>query len=242
MNDMRYNNDLKGKSMKITLRRTVPSVCVLVCLAVAPGARATDEEEATKAEMKTEATEATPSTESTVSTEAAKPVEGTPMKFNKASGIIGMDVRNQDNEHLGHIKDLVFDLKSERVAYAVLNTSSKALLGLNDKLLAVPLSALTPSSDQKHLVLNSDKSKVEAAAGFDREHWPSATSPEWGAEAFWKSDQEKPATAEPAKPSESTPMPEMKPESDPENHPEAEPDTDSKSNEDFGDRGDEPGA
>jgi hypothetical protein len=44
---------------------------------------------------------------------------------------------------------------------------------MGGKMLAVPLTALTPSSDQKHLILNADKSKVETAMGFDSNNWPS---------------------------------------------------------------------
>jgi sporulation protein YlmC with PRC-barrel domain len=98
-----------------------------------------------------------------------------PAQFNKASGIIGMEVRNQHNERLGAIKDVVFDLKSERVAYAVLGTSGK--------LLAVPMGALSPSSDNTMLILAADKSKLEAARGMEPNNWPSPTSLIWGAQA-----------------------------------------------------------
>ena len=98
-----------------------------------------------------------------------------------------MDVQNQQGEHLGHIKDIVIDLKTEKVSYAVLTTASKAMPN-NEKLVAVPLNAFTVSSDQKHLVLNADKSKLEAATGFDSKNWPSVGNPTWGAEPFWQNN------------------------------------------------------
>jgi sporulation protein YlmC with PRC-barrel domain len=131
------------------------------------------------------------STDSTkTTTTTAIGTEGTPAKFNKASGLIGMDVRNQSGEQLGHIKDIVIDLRSEKVSYAVMSTAPKALLGINEKLLAVPLNAFTVSSDEKHLVLNADKAKVEAAAGFDKNNWPAVNNPTWGAEPFWQKSTE----------------------------------------------------
>ena len=156
----------------------------------------------------------------------AKSTEGAPARFNKASGIIGMDVRNQHDEYLGHIRDVVFDLNTERVSYAVMARTHKGLLGLDEKLVAVPLSALRPSPDEKHLILNADKSKVEAAAGFDRNSWPSVGSPSWGAEPFWqtgtdksgasdKSDKITPATPVPDKSDNPTPVPPVKPEEKP---------------------------
>src|SRR6266481_5526330 len=51
-----------------------------------------------------------------------KSAEGSLARYNKATGIVGMDVRNHKDERLGEIKDVVFDLNSERVAYAVLAT------------------------------------------------------------------------------------------------------------------------
>ena len=38
--------------------------------------------------------------------------EGMPAKCNRASSLIGMSVRNQNDEHLGKIKDVVFDFKN----------------------------------------------------------------------------------------------------------------------------------
>ena len=132
---------------------------------------------------------------STSITETSKTMDEMPARCNKASGIIGMEVRNQIGDQLGHVKDVVFDLKNEKVSYVVMSTSPKALLGINEKLLAVPLTALTTSADEKHLILNADKAKVEAAEGFDHKHWPSVNSPSWGAEPFWQSTTTPPDTS-----------------------------------------------
>jgi len=154
-------------------------MAALVCLALANAPRATaDDQDTSKSTRNYNKT--------TTETRSTQSTEGTPAKFNKASGIIGMAVRNQNDEQLGHIKDLVIDPKTEKISYAVMSTAPKALLGINEKLLAVPLSAFTISSDEKHLVLNADKAKVEAAAGFDKNSWPSVSSPSWGAEPFWQ--------------------------------------------------------
>ena len=123
--------------------------------------------------------------------------EGPPTRINKARGILGMDVRNQNDEHLGHIKDFVIDWKTEQVSYAVISTAPKAALGAGGKLLAVPLAALTPSADHKYLILNADKSKVQAASGFSWANWPNVGNPSWGAQPFWQQDATTPAGREP---------------------------------------------
>jgi len=111
--------------------------------------------------------------------------ENQALKFNRASSLIGMAVYNQKDEHLGKIRDLVFDRQSERVAYAVLATGG--ILNVHEKLLAVPLGAFTVSPDHKHLILRADKSKLETAMGIEKGNWPSPTNPSWGAEPFWQS-------------------------------------------------------
>ena len=134
-------------------------------------------------------------------------------KCHKASGIIGMNVRNEKDERLGEIKDLVFDLQSERVAYVVMGTGTI----LQGKLLAVPLSAFTPSADRKHLILHADKAKVEAAAGFDRDNWPDPSNPTWAAEPFWENQSKSDTPGKYDKGRDVNPNPANNPQPKPEN-------------------------
>ena len=57
-----------------------------------------------------------------------------------ADTLLGNDVYNQDNEKLGDIKEFMLDMATGKVAYAVL--SFGGLLGMGDKLFAVPWAAL----------------------------------------------------------------------------------------------------
>ncbi len=120
-----------------------------------------------------------------------------PQACDRASGIIGMDVQNQQGEHLGHIKDIVLDINTQKVTYVVMTPNSKAM-PFDDKLLAVPLSAFTVSSDQKHLVLNTDKSRVEAATGFTSTNWPVVGTTSWsGQQQFWQQEKAMPENTTP---------------------------------------------
>ena len=112
---------------------------------------------------------------------ATRAGKGVPMKSNKASTLIGMQVKNQNDERLGKIEDFVVDMPSGRISYVVLDAGGL----LSDKLLAVPLNAFTPSSDHSYLILRADKTKLQAATGFDRNNWPSVSNPTWGADKFW---------------------------------------------------------
>lgn len=91
----------------------------------------------------------------------------------RASKLIGMDVRNTQGERLGEIKDLVIDVNSDRVHYAIL--SFGGFLGVGDKLFAYPVRSFSQSADGDKLVLNVDKSRLKAAPGFEKDR-----SPDWG--------------------------------------------------------------
>lgn len=182
--------------MKISSKTMASGALAALCLTLGNGLRAADQPYDTK-----------PRTDRGAKYET-KAAEGQPAKFNKASSLIGMDVRNHKDERLGEIKDVVFDLKSERVAYVVLGTG-----GLLDrqKFVAVPLNAFTASADQKHLILRAEKSKLETAMGFERDNWPSVTNPSWGAEPFWEKPSEG-TTTTPGKIGEEPSKRETKPE------------------------------
>lgn len=100
---------------------------------------------------------------------------------NKASSLIGMEVINPQHQQLGEIKDLVVDMPSGKISYAVLSVGG--FLGIGEKLIAVPPSAFSPApaGQEGKLVLNADKSKIEAAPGFPKTNWPDVSNPSWGA-------------------------------------------------------------
>jgi sporulation protein YlmC with PRC-barrel domain len=95
-----------------------------------------------------------------------------------ASSITSDEVKNPQGESLGKIEDLMIDLNSGRVAYAVL--SFGGLLGMGTKLFAIPWESLTVDTADKSLLLNVAKETLENAPGFDKENWPDMTNPEWG--------------------------------------------------------------
>jgi sporulation protein YlmC with PRC-barrel domain len=184
--------------MKIRSDKVMPWLAAVLCLTLTHAARAADDSEAPKA-SNSQAIGSQPKLaeqdiwrrwklahDGRETGAEAKLSPGAPAPANKASGLLGMEVRNQNGERLGHIKDLVIDWKTEQVSYAVIRAEPKGLLGTNEKLLAVPLAALAVSSDQKYLILNADKSKVSAAMGFAPNNWPSVNNPSWGAEPFWQ--------------------------------------------------------
>ena len=88
----------------------------------------------------------------------------------RVSQLIGKDVRNAKNEDLGDIQDLVIDMDTGRVQYAVL--SFGGALGMGDKWFAYPLKAFRPAADKDELVLNVDQAQLKSAEGFEKNRWP----------------------------------------------------------------------
>ncbi|MDB6035598.1 MAG: photosystem reaction center subunit [Verrucomicrobiales bacterium] len=90
---------------------------------------------------------------------------------NKASKIIGMQVKNTQNEDLGKVKELVIDTHSGKVAYAVLSAGGGMVGG--GKLVAVPFEALSLQPGAKNLVMNIKKDEFKNSKGFADKNWPS---------------------------------------------------------------------
>lgn len=87
-----------------------------------------------------------------------------------ASSIMGHKVINTAGEQLGSIKELMIDLDGGLIAYAVL--SFGGILGMGDKLFAIPWEALTIDEESRALILDVDKAVLENAPGFDKDNWP----------------------------------------------------------------------
>ena len=96
-----------------------------------------------------------------------------------ADTLMGNDVFNSDGEDLGDIKEFMIDMASGRVAYAVL--SFGGLLGMGDKLFAVPWGALTLDIVNKRFTLKVPKGRLHDAPGFDKDNWPSMADEAWAA-------------------------------------------------------------
>jgi PRC-barrel domain len=94
-----------------------------------------------------------------------------------ANTLLDNDVYNKDGESLGDIKEFMIDMASGKVAYAVL--SFGGLLGMGDKLFAVPWAALALDTVNKRFTLNVPKAMLKDAPGFDKDRWPAMADSTW---------------------------------------------------------------
>lgn len=94
-----------------------------------------------------------------------------------ADTLLGNDVYNHNDEDLGDIKEIMLDMSTGRVSYAVL--SFGGFLGVGEKLFAVPWAALTLDTVNKRFTLNVEKERLKSAPGFDKESWPNMADSTW---------------------------------------------------------------
>lgn len=99
-----------------------------------------------------------------------------------ASTLTSDRVRNTAGEDLGQIEEIMLDMPTGKVAYAVL--SFGGFLGMGSKLFAVPWEALTVNERDKEFILNADRQQLDNAPGFDKDNWPDMADPEWGSQIF----------------------------------------------------------
>jgi PRC-barrel domain len=102
-----------------------------------------------------------------------------------ASTLAKDSVRNRMNENVGSIKEIMIDVPSGRVAYAVLGVGG--FLGIRERFFAIPWEALNLDEDNKRFILDVDKARLESAPGFDKDNWPDMVNPSWaeGVLSYW---------------------------------------------------------
>ena len=99
-----------------------------------------------------------------------------------ANTLEGNDVYNREDEKLGTIQDIMLDVPHGRIAYAVL--SRGGVLGIGDKLYAIPWSALVLDTDRKCFVLDISEERLSRDDGFDKDNWPSMADEVWARRVY----------------------------------------------------------
>lgn len=92
------------------------------------------------------------------------------VKYLSATTLIGDGVENPQGESLGDLKEIMLDTSAGKIEYGVL--SYGGVLGMGNKLFAVPWNALTIDHEGHKLILNVSKERLKDAPGFDKDHWP----------------------------------------------------------------------
>ena len=108
-----------------------------------------------------------------------------PLHLLTASSIIGDKVTNNNKEDLGKIKDIMLHISTGKVEYVIIGFGG--FLGLGEKLFAVPFAALRVDAVNQEFILQVEKEFLDAAPGFDPEHWPETNSHYFDVNTYWGS-------------------------------------------------------
>jgi sporulation protein YlmC with PRC-barrel domain len=98
------------------------------------------------------------------------PTANTPLRRLTATSIIGDRVENTSGDNLGKIDNLMVNLQTGQVEYAVVEFGS--FLGIGGKLFAIPFHELRVDPVKEVFVLNRSKEYLKDIPGFDQTHWP----------------------------------------------------------------------
>lgn len=109
-------------------------------------------------------------------------VKQTKPQVMSASTLMDNPVKNPEGDDLGKIEEFMIDLDGGKIAYAVL--SFGGILGVGDKLFAIPFNALKLDMDEECFVLDVDKDELKDAPGFDKDDWPDMANYKWGEDIY----------------------------------------------------------
>jgi len=102
---------------------------------------------------------------------------GATNEFATASDIIGKEVRNSNDETLGKVSDLIINVDSGRVPYAII--AHGGALGVGRTKTAVPISEIQCSGDHKSVMMSATKEDLKAASKTCPDNWPRGRTTEW---------------------------------------------------------------
>lgn len=108
-------------------------------------------------------------------------------RFIRGTELLDADVRAQGGERIGDVEDVVANIASGDISYVVVAFGRGWFSP--DKLVALPLRALTPVRERgvwtSDLMVSVDKSRLERAPAFKRDQWPDGNEFGRDVERYW---------------------------------------------------------
>jgi hypothetical protein len=86
-------------------------------------------------------------------------------------------VRSYEDEDLGTIEEIIIHPGSGSISFAVLCFSGS--IGFGDRLFVVPWGVLRLDPENRALILDFDRSKLDGAPAFEQDDWPDFTDESW---------------------------------------------------------------
>ncbi|NLB83021.1 MAG: PRC-barrel domain containing protein [Synergistaceae bacterium] len=96
----------------------------------------------------------------------------------KMKELVGSNVRNLQGEELGKIEDIVVDVDSGQILYAIMDFGG--FLGIGTNSFPVPWDSLAPLASEGVFYLNVTKDRLKDAPSWDKDKMPEMAAAEWG--------------------------------------------------------------
>lgn len=90
-------------------------------------------------------------------------------RFEKAGKVLGAEIKNDQNQRLGKVKDLAVDLENGRIVEVIVAAGGH--LGVGEEIVAVPPGLFRLDETNKILRLDSTVDRLKAAPRFDLSSW-----------------------------------------------------------------------
>jgi hypothetical protein len=100
----------------------------------------------------------------------------------RATTLVGMSVRNKQDESVGSVENLIVDLAHQRVTLAII--ASGGFLGVGDDLIAIPPSILSFDHEQDKLHLDVTDEMLKNSNHFTSANWPDFSQPHYASAVY----------------------------------------------------------
>jgi len=100
----------------------------------------------------------------------------------KASKLMGLPVKNLQDETIGKVENILVDLPAGRMVAVVV--SSGGFLGMGDEVSAIPPTALRFTADRDALQIDISKEMLSSAPHFKADQWPDFAQPGYAAGVY----------------------------------------------------------
>jgi len=103
-------------------------------------------------------------------------------RVEKASKVIGENIRNLSDQKVGDVDNLIVDLEAGRIIHVIV--ASGGFLGLGEALSAVPPAALREDPAHKYLRMDTTKEALADAPHFKKSDWPKLDDPDYAQKVY----------------------------------------------------------
>lgn len=100
---------------------------------------------------------------------------------------VGKTIKNRTGATLGKVEDLMADMESARIAYAVVSLKSPA--GRDERFYVLPWGTLTRGSLDDHVLADMPADKATACESFDKRDWPNMADANWATKVYKSGNQ-----------------------------------------------------